>query len=463
MSTLRRAPFALALLLTGLTAVESAAAPIELVDKRRNYWVYDDVDGSVEHANWFSRDPFFVGWHAIEDGYLATHADDSQFVVIYSTFKLVQGVGAFYQSLENDVHGIGYELAADIDAIIPAPYFDDTPKSQIFGFLHMNDWHNFLLPGLTGLDETWISLVFGQELGHAWLSFVRFYDDQQQVSTSMLGRALAHWSFYLHTGGSPIQGHDWVDNGDGTFTAQKHDAFQYSDLDLYLMGLMPADEVEPWFLIEDPHDCIDSAKDDKSCAPADAFQFQADSYTVSGTRRDLTIKQVLDFEGPRVPAYPDAPNKFDISFLLIKRPDEVLCDDELEAIEAVVERSIEMWVDQTRGRATLTNRTASDSARPGVSCSPTETTGGETTGSETTGGTTSSTTGDATTTTDAGTSTSTGATSSEETDSATSSSTGGEIEPGGCACRSDAGARSSGLLALVGLLALGRRRRRVDG
>lgn len=460
-----RAPvIALALLLAGLSASESAAAPIELVEKRRNYWIYDDVDGSVEHANWFSREPFFVGFRAVEDGYLATHADDSQFLVVYSTFSLVQGVGAFYQSLENSVEGIGYQHAADIDAIIPAPYFDDTPNSQLFGFMHMNDWQNFVLPELIGLDETWISLVFGQELGHAWLSFVRFFDGGEP-SLALLGRQLAHWNFYLHTGGSPIQGHDWIDNEDGTFTAVKHDTFQYSDLDLYLMGLMAPEEVEPWFLIEDPHDCVDSNLEGKACAPPDAFLFQADAYTVSGTRRDFTIDDIIAFEGPRVPAYPEAPNNFDVSFLLIKRPGEVLCDDELEAIEAVIERSIEMWLEQVRGRATLTNKTASESAPPGVACDPGETTsGGSETETESGSGSTSTTssgegtTGDPATTGDAGT------TGTSDGDPSATTSGGEDVDPAGCACASGRGPdeRAPGILALAGLgLGLaGRRRRR---
>ncbi len=446
-------PLAAATILSA--ALPAVAAPIEFVESRRNFMIFDDVDGTVENNNWYARDPFFVGYQAIEDGFLSVHADDSGFIAVYTTWELGGGVGAFFQSLANDIEGIGYEHAAAIDAIIPAPYFDDSPKSQVFGFMHMNDWKWHVLPGLKGLDERWISLVFGQELGHAWLSFVRF--DDGDPSTALLGRALAHWSFYLNTGGSPIQGHDWTDNQDGTFTATPHDEFQYSDLDLYLMGLMPAEEVAPWFLIEDPHDCVDSAKDDKSCAEASAFQFQAPSYTVSGTRRDFTIEQIIKFEGPRVPSYEDAPKNFDISFLLIKRPDEVLCDDELEAIEAVIERSIEMWEGQTRGRATLTNRTeAAGRPRPGPSC------GGETSSDSETGGETSS--GGTDGTGGASASSTSGSASGDSTSEAGDSETQGEGSGqddglSGCACATrDEGSPSNP--ALWGLLLAGAALRR---
>lgn len=441
-------------LLTALAPSLALAAPIEFVEQRRNFMIFDDVDGSIEHANWFTREPFYAGYYAIEDGFLKVHPDDSQFIVVYSTFSLVQGVGAFYQSLANDVAGIGYKQAAELDAVIPAEFFDDTPNSQMIGMLHMNDWHNFILPGDSGIDDEWISLVFGQELGHAWLAFVHATLGDGPID-GMLGRAKAHWSFYLETGGSPVEGHKWTDNGDGTFTAAKLDKYQFSDLDLYLMGLMGADEVQPWFLIENPHDCVDSSQDDKSCAPPDAFGFKADQYTVSGTRRDITIKDVIDVEGPRVPAYPDAPSEFNLSFVLIKRPGETLCAEELAAIDEIIDRSLKQWVDQTRGRASLVNRTHVDEPLdPGPVCVDESSTGdgsssGGGTGSGTgTGGDTAPTTGAPETGTSTGT---TGGSAETGTDA-------GQLDDQGCGCRQSP--TSPAWLLGLGLLPLLRRRRR---
>jgi hypothetical protein len=420
----RRAALALALLV-GLAPALAHAAPIEFVEQRKNYMIFNDIDGTVENANWFTREPFYQGYYPIEDGFLQVHADDSQFIVVYSTFKLVEGVGAFYQSLANDVAGIGYEQAAELDAVIPAEFFDDTPNSQFQGMLHMNDWHNFLLPGNVGYNDEWISLVFGQELGHAWLSFVHA-DLGDGPSDVMLGRAKAHWSYYLHSDGSPVEGHRWTDHGDGNFTAAKLDAYQFSDLDLYLMGLMPPEEVKPWFVIEDPHDCIDSALPDMECAPVDGFSFKADQYRVQGTRRDITIDQVIAAEGPRVPAYPDAPNEFNLAFLLIKRPDETLCEGELAAIDEIIDRSINTWVGQTRGRANIVNKThVDDPVDPGPVCveEPETSSTSETSGE----------TGD----TDEPTPTSgpeTNTTGGSESGSS-GSDTAGELDDAGCGCR----------------------------
>jgi len=351
---------ALALVLGVLLPGVATAAPIEFVEQRDTYMIFRDVEQSVEYADWFTRDPFLVGYDAVESGLLGVHPDDSQFVVMFTTWELPPPVGALYQSVANDVHGIGYEHIATEDAVIPDEgmgYFDDTPNSQVQGFLHMNIWTNYLGGDPGGVSDNYISLVFGQELGHAWLAFV-YFDQGQGPDPSMLGRSNAHWSFYMSTGGSPVQGHDWTDNGDGTFTAVQPAIYEYSDLDLYLMGLVPPEDVEPWFVLENVSNCVDSAAKDGSCAPEDAFQFQADSYTVNATRRDITVDDVIANEGVRTPAYPDAPNEYDVSFILVTRPDEVLDEGQKLLVDAIINRSIEIFDAQTRGYAQVVNRTA---------------------------------------------------------------------------------------------------------
>lgn len=347
-----------------LLPVVASAAPIELVQPRGQYWLFDDVDGSVEAAYWFDREGFLDGYQQVEDGFLAVHPDDSQFIVIFTTWSLPAGIGAFFQSVANDVHGIGFEHIAIEDAVIPEPYFDDTPNSQVEGFLHLNRWTQYLGDDPGGTDDATVSLIFGQELGHAWGSFVYFGQDGGPPELELLGRAHAHWSFYLDSGGSPMQGHTWVDNGNGTFTAQKTDLYVYSDLDLYLMGLMPAEDVAPWFIVENPTDCVDAASGDGVCAPVEAFQFEASTYTVMGTRRDVSIDDVLAVEGARAPAWPEAPSEFDVSFVMLKRPGEVLTEEELLAIDVIVARSIELFEVQTRGLGRVVNRTESDEPLP---------------------------------------------------------------------------------------------------
>jgi len=433
------------------------AAPIEFVEQRKNFMIFNDVDGSIEHANWYNRESFYTGYNAVEEGFLAVHPDDSQFLVAYSTFSLTQGVGAFYQSLSNDIAGIGYKQAAEIDAVIPSEFFDDTPNSQFTGFLHMNNWRNFLLEDQTTIDDEWISLVFGQELGHAWLAFA-YANLGQDPDKIMLGRSEAHWNFYMHTDGSPVEGHRWLDKGGGDFEAVKLDKYQFSDLDLYLMGLMAPEEVQPWFVITDPHDCIDSSKPNLECAPVDGFGFKADQYRVKGTRVDITIDDVIAAEGPRVPAYPDTPNEYGLSFILIKRPDEILCDEEIAVIDEVIQRSIDQWVAQTRDRANIINNTHTDDPLPAACGEDTTSGGGDTTTSGEAGSTSDasgSTSADPTATPTSGDADTAADTADAES---SGSATNGQLDDGSCSCNAPLSLTAAAPWLLAPLLL--RRRRR---
>lgn len=438
-----------------LPAASAAAAPIELVDQRGQLWVFDDVDGSVENADWFSRDGFLAGYQQVEDGLLAVHPDDSQFIVIYTTWTLPAGIGAFFQSMANDVQGVGFEHIAPEDPVIPEPYFDDTPNSQVYGFLHMNRWTQYLGGDRGGLDDSLISLIFGQELGHAWGSFIYYSQSGGPWTTNLLGRSNAHWSFYVDSGGSPMQGHEWVDNGDGTFTAHKTDVYVYSDLDLYLMGLLPAEDVAPWFVLEDPYDCFDAAAGDDVCAPVEAFAFEAETYTVGATRRDVAIGDVIAVEGPRMPAWPEAPTEFDVSFLLVKRPGEVLDDGELAAIDAIVERSIALFEVQTRGLGRVVNRTASEDPGGSDSGGADESGGGSEGGGSSGGGGAGDSTGPQASGGQDGSAGEGDGTAGDEA----AQGEGGE----GCACTAAGGggrdASWPAALLLLGAAGLGRRRR----
>jgi hypothetical protein len=443
----------------------AAAAPIELVEQRDSYMIFRDVDGSIENADWFAREPFYAAYNDVEAGFLAAHPDDSQFLIVLSTWQLPPPVGALYQSVANDVQGIGYEHIATEDPIIPDAgngYFDDTPNSQVQGFLHMNTWTNYLGDDPGGVDHNYISLVFGQEIGHAWLAFVHFQQGGGGSSGAMLGRANAHWSFYLSSGGSPVEGHEWIDNGDGTFTALKQDIYEFSDLDLYLMGLLPPEEVEPWFLLENVSNCVDSAAMDGSCAPPEAFLFQADQYTVNATRRDITIEDVIAAEGPRVPAFPEAPNAYDISFVLITRAGEELDEGSKLQIDAIVGRAIEIFDDQTRGYAHIVNRTDPDQG--GDTTGGDEDTDADAGSADDTADDTSvdGGTGDDATAGPSSASGASGATVGDDGsatgDGGESSSAGASTEGGGCGCTH--GRKSPwSLAACLGLGALARRRR----
>ncbi|HLA80828.1 MAG TPA: hypothetical protein VJP78_04240 [Thermoleophilia bacterium] len=140
--------------------------------------------------------------------------------------------------------------------------------------------------------------LMGQESGHQWLAFLRF-DDGGVSSDLLLGRDLAHWSFFLDSDASNMEGNNWIDNGNGTFTSNEL-TIRYSPLDQYAMGLRIATEVPNFFFIRSPsppNPCGTSAPEGgRACSPAIGV-------TVSGTRQNVSIGQVTSIEGFRPPGF----------------------------------------------------------------------------------------------------------------------------------------------------------------
>lgn len=140
----------------------------------------------------------------------------------------------------------------------------------------------------------------------------------------------AHWSYFFHTGGSPMEGNNWEEMSPGVFRTLRP-TFRFSELDLYLMGLIPASEVRPTFLITEPQMVPRGINRD---SPPEYYNR---SITVRGRRVDVTVQDIIRANGPRVPAYPDAPRDLDVVWVLLAQTEDV--DDQLartfdEAIES---------------------------------------------------------------------------------------------------------------------------------
>ena len=91
----------------------------------------------------------------------------------------------------------------------------------------------------------------GQEVGHRWLAYLNFRDHTGARSDALLGRDLAHWSFFFDSDASVMEGNDIEDQGGGQFRTV--DAVKrYSMLDQYAMGLVGPNDVPPFFYVEAP-------------------------------------------------------------------------------------------------------------------------------------------------------------------------------------------------------------------
>lgn len=280
---------------------------------------------------------------------------DPDFAVLL-TAQVLTCPSIFYSSVENDIEGIGYQRERQ-----PA-LFDDAPDRRLQGIAFLNDlpyWED---------NPAEFELAFLHELGHRWLARVHATLADEEVA--LTGRDGDHWSYFLDTGGSPLEGNVWSDGDqDGTFVANTP-AFpvRYSALDLYLMGAASADEVGPLRLFRPDVSANDAQLDCSGRPVAPASPPQAcGPLTFSGAWQPLSIDDVIQAEGPRLPSVEEAPKRFSVAFVLLDPGDAGFDADGCQRVGAWAEHLTALFSDATDGRLTLEN-----AALGGKSCAELE-------------------------------------------------------------------------------------------
>jgi flagellar hook assembly protein FlgD/Tol biopolymer transport system component/fibronectin type 3 domain-containing protein len=241
------------------------------------------------------------------------HKDEYDSIVIFTNFDYAMkpdGRIAFYQSVKNDVRGIGLEL------------FDNSlqygSNSKLQGTIDMGNVLKLASAPLDrGLDFSVDTLI--HETLHRWAAYAKFKDWNGTVSDALLGQEKAHWSFLLDSAGSTLYGNKWKVNGDGTFTSTAVRKY-YSPLDLYLMGMIDKSKVPPTLLID--NSAIDPAK------------MPEIGDTISGTARYVSINDIIAVEGERIPNAIDSQKQFKTAFIYAVSPDSFKSDD-LYGIESI--------------------------------------------------------------------------------------------------------------------------------
>jgi hypothetical protein len=234
---------------------------------------------------------------AVAKRFYATHPDSFDQILLWTDQPLIRDAFAYELTLANDIRGIGQEiyntsrLAGSGGRLASLVVMDSLTK-------YPED------PTQKFLGENSTLSVIGQEVGHRWLAYVDFRDHTGTRSKALLGRDDAHWSFFLDSDASVMEGNDIEDLGGGQFRTV--DAVRrYSRLDQYIMGLIPASSVPTFFYVESPT----SPK-----VPGDAPSI---GVSFTGTRRDVLIDDVVAANGPRIPSPADAPKAHRQAFIYV--------------------------------------------------------------------------------------------------------------------------------------------------
>jgi hypothetical protein len=228
-----------------------------------------------------------------------THSDAFDQLVFWTDSPVMDDAFAFEATVQNAITGIGVDRldasrllgsAGALQSVVNmdrVAKYGDSPVARMFG-------------------ENSPLGILAHETGHRWLARLVFRDADRAVSDQLLGRQLAHWSFFMDSDGSVMEGNEIEDLRGGVFRTGSAGE-KYSRLDLYAMGLAAPSEVPPWFFIDAP-----LSTRTRENAPIAGI-------TINGTRRDVLIQDVIDAMGPRVPAAADAPRVWRQAFIFVRR------------------------------------------------------------------------------------------------------------------------------------------------
>ena len=233
--------------------------------------------------------------------FFGTHPDQFDNLVFFTdTQLLTEGAFAYESLVKNQITGINqsvidysseYGSAGQLESVCYMDALAKYPDDPFEPFLGVNSTVS----------------VLGQEVGHRWLAFLLFRDHMNQRSSALLGRDRAHWSFFLDSDASVLEGNDIQDLGNGSFRTVEAVA-RYSLLDQYAMGLVDKTQVPPFFYVESP----------TNVSPArSASSSPAVGVTFSGTRRNVTIDDVVAIHGDRSPSAAASPRVYRQAFVYI--------------------------------------------------------------------------------------------------------------------------------------------------
>ncbi|MCZ6583265.1 MAG: fibronectin type III domain-containing protein [Thaumarchaeota archaeon] len=226
-----------------------------------------------------------IDWVHAYNKFRMTHPDVYDFVTFWATsdIDIECACGAFYCGLANSAQGVGWNRCW------PGGRSGwNTNKLEAFHFFKRTDDAPLL-----------------QETGHHWGAFAGFKEnasDPQIRYDHMLNNRPGHWNRYMDDDNSPMDYDDidWIENNDGTFTKHpiSQGEFVFCDLDLYLMGLIPPSQVNPFYYIKNP---------------------TGTGNTISGQKKQVSIDQIILANGQRTPDSSSSQKTFKQAWIILTK------------------------------------------------------------------------------------------------------------------------------------------------
>ena len=262
--------------------------------------------------------------------------DHFQAITVWLTFddKASTAAEAYESPVKNEVEGLGRLPVMDNSNVYGSQGVLRSILNMKTVGLRAGDTLDSWRPHL----ETW-----GQESAHRWMVFMSVRDPRtDRPSDLLLGRQCSHYGRYVDTQASVHDGYAWTDNGDGTFSWTESSK-RYGNLDLYGMGLMAADEVPPFFLIDN----VPGYTYPTSCQSYQ-FSFRHPPQTIRGERVDLTIDDIIVANGERKVPTDERQDYWREALVILTAPTENAETARVQMLAARLEKGRQYWEEWNR-------------------------------------------------------------------------------------------------------------------
>lgn len=232
--------------------------------------------------------------------------DKYDFVAIFTTSKNGADIEG---QIRNDIKGIGLSTPFDYSSQY------GLSNKKLKGFTVTNDIDKYVTK-YKDIEP----LLF--ESYHYWIMYLGDQYDCDETNSCKTGlkiNIVGHWSplmdistkengkVYIDPGGASI----WQDNNDGTFTylgsgsGINGDTARFMDLSLYLMGFLPPSQVKPATLF------VPSEPVPKQFSTNDIGR------KFKGTKKYITVNDLIQLGGTRVPDSVNSQKDFSMAFVLV--------------------------------------------------------------------------------------------------------------------------------------------------
>lgn len=301
---------------------------------------------------WRSNDDANDDLVELVNAYRSTGAALPRVLSVWTDFPMLgSSLGTLYIPLGNATTGIGLETRYDspdgtlvsnvppLDAILLHNDIDTRAGAERHG----------------APNEGYGRYLFLLELSHLW-------GPQLQVPDGLpplLGFDF-HWSYFLDAV-SPAGGNAWEDLGDGRFRARLLDpgAVTFSPLDLYIMGLVPPEEVPPVRVLTNVRgtEAYFDPLWQRAGLSGETYPHMNPEIdvVVEADVAEVTIDDVLRENGMRSPAFGEEPTEIPIAFALVVDPGTSAAERVSLARrhQAFFEGLVSDYADATGGRGSL--------------------------------------------------------------------------------------------------------------